>query len=569
MLIREMMSDPLLSKYSVIMLDEAHERTLFLDVVVGLLYKVQRKRPDLRLIISSATLDAEEFKSFFNRNATNDSALDTAAILTVEGRTYPVEVQYAEKPVADYVEATVTTALDIHAELSDGDILAFVTGQEEVSAVCERLRARSETYGARGDAPSQPKRLLVLPMYGGLPAAEQLAVFEPAPEGVRKVIVATNIAEASVTIDGVAYVIDCGFVKMKGYSPDTGLESLVITPVSQASANQRAGRAGRLQPGVVFRLYTEQAFEKLSKTNIPEMQRSNLAGVLLQMKALGIGNVLRFPFLSPPPARSMARGLELLVALGGLDDCGDLTAEIGIAMAEMPLEPMQSRSLLASGALGCSLEVATVLAMLQVQHVFLEPHNRKHAAQKARLRFSCTEGDHLTLLNVYLAFLRHGKSARWCSQHFLNYKSLCRAVEIRGQLLRYLKRFKVPLVSCDGDSDSVLRCIVAGYFSNAARLGLDGKYRTVRDGQQVQVHPSSVLYVEQHPPYVVFNEIMLTSDKYMRDISGVDPEWLSELAPHFYSYKSEVRTAYDDQIESTGALPAAKKLRTYGERNVY
>jgi ATP-dependent RNA helicase DDX35 len=210
MLVREMMADPLLTKYSVIMLDEAHERTLFLDVVVGLLYKIQRKRADLRLIISSATLDAEAFKDFFNTNSTMDPALDTAAILSIEGRTYPVDVFYSEKPVPDYVEAVVSTALDIHAEQPDGDILAFVTGQEEVSAVCERVRSRVESLGASAG------ELLVLPMYGGLPAAEQLRVFDAAPLGTRKFVVATNVAEASVTIEGMAYVIDCGFVKMKG-----------------------------------------------------------------------------------------------------------------------------------------------------------------------------------------------------------------------------------------------------------------------------------------------------------------------------------------------------------------
>lgn len=209
MLVREMMADPLLSKYSVIMLDEAHERTLFLDVVVGLLYKIQRKRPDLRLIISSATLDAESFKEFFNTNATADSRLDTAAILSIEGRTYPVDIFYSEKPVPDYVEAVTSTALDIHTEQPDGDILAFVTGQEEVSAVCERVQSRVDSIHGAGE-------LLVLPMYGGLPAAEQLRVFDAAPPRTRKLVVATNIAEASVTIEGVAYVIDCGFVKMKG-----------------------------------------------------------------------------------------------------------------------------------------------------------------------------------------------------------------------------------------------------------------------------------------------------------------------------------------------------------------
>eukprot|EP00040_Diaphanoeca_grandis_P016307 m.84087 g.84087 ORF g.84087 m.84087 type:complete len:711 (-) comp25707_c0_seq2:27-2159(-) len=555
MIIREMMNDPLLSKYSAIMLDEAHERTLFLDVVVGLLLKVQRKRKDLRLIISSATLDAESFKNFFNTNPTNDPRKDTAAIMSVEGRTYPVDVFYSEKPVADYVEATVRTVLDIHNEEPSGDILAFLTGQDEVEAVCERLRERFEAMK------NSSEKLIVLPMYGGLSAMEQLKVFDSAPDGTRKVVIATNIAEASITIDGVVYIIDCGFSKMKGYSPATGLESLVVAPVSKASANQRAGRAGRVRSGKAFRLYTEDAFKQLRDSSIPEMQRSNLAGVLLQMKALGIDNVLRFPFLSPPPARSMSRGLELLFALGAVDDHCKLTEPLGLRVAELPLEPMQSKVLLSSGEFQCSHEISIIVAMMQVQNVFLTPMNKKTSSQRARMKFSCVEGDHISFLNVYLAFLRHKRSAQWCSQNFLNFKSLTRAVEIRAQLVQYLKRFKIPLVSCEGDVDAILRCIVAGYFANAARLGLDGQYRTIRDQQVLAVHPSSVLYVEQHPKHVIFGEVLLTTQKYMRDISAIEGEWLAELAPHFYDQKlgnlntsTKVLQAIDE--------PATKKRKT-------
>eukprot|EP00039_Didymoeca_costata_P018048 m.331944 g.331944 ORF g.331944 m.331944 type:complete len:709 (-) comp16824_c0_seq1:2032-4158(-) len=552
-LIREMMRDPLLSVYSVIMLDEAHERTLFLDVVVGLLYKIQKKRKDLRIIISSATLDAELFKDFFNTNETNNPAKDTAGILRIEGRTYPVDIHYTMQPVADYVKETVTTVVEIHRTEPAGDILAFLTGQDEVDAVCTQIKERVDDMRGAG-------QVLVLPMYGGLPAMEQMKVFDPAPEGVRKVIIATNIAEASVTIDGIVYVVDCGFVKMKGYSPKSGIESLVVTPVSQASANQRAGRAGRVRSGKTYRLYTESAFQKLRTSNIPEMQRSNLAGVILQMKALGIDNVLRFPFLAPPPAKSMIRGLELLFALGVLDEQGALVDPLGLQIAEFPLDPMMAKMLLNSGEYGCSHEIVTIAAMLQVQHVFLNPPNRKRAAARARLFFSCVDGDHLTLLNVYLAFHRSGKNSQWCSRHFLNYRSLCRAVELRAHLVTYLRRFKVPLVSCDGDEDAIMRCIVSGYFANAARLGLDGKYRTIRDDQTLQVHPSSVLYVEKHPKYVVFNEVLLTSEKYMRDISEIDGEWLAELAPHFYEHKIHIKKT-GAEADSDTEQPATKKQK--------
>ena len=537
-LVREMMRDPLLTKYSVIMLDEAHERTLHLDIVIGLLSKIQKKRKDLRLLISSATMDAEGFKRFFNSSSSNGNA----AIMQIGGRTYPVDIFYSLKSVPDYVAATVQTIIDIHNEQPSGDVLAFLTGQDEVDAVCKELRERAEAQPHQSSV-----ELMPVPFYGGLVASEQLKVFDVAPDGVRKAIIATNIAEASVTIEGIVYVVDCGFVKTKGYSPQTGIESLVVAPVSRASANQRAGRAGRVQAGKAYRLYTEDAYQtSLPDANIPEMQRSNVAGVLLQLKALGIDNVLRFPFLSPPSSKAMIRGLDLLHALGAIDGNSKLAEPLGVQIAEFPLQPTMAKMLLCSGDFECSHEIVTIAAMLQVQHVFVCPQNKKHASNRAKLHFSCAEGDHITLLNVYLAFIREGKSSRWCSRHFLNFQSLSRAAEIRSQLVHYLRRFGVPLLSCNGDVDSVLRCITAGYFANAARLGLDGKYRTLRDNQLLEVHPSSVLYVETHPKYVIFNEVLLTSAKYMRDISQVEPSWLSELAPHFYEFNVPIKQATED-----------------------
>ena len=262
-----------------------------------------------------------------------------------------------------------------------------------------------------------------------------------------------------------------------------------------------------MRPGKCYRLYTEADYRALAPGTIPEMQRSNLAGVLLQMKALGITNVVRFPFLSPPPAAAMARGLELLLALGAIGEDGSLVEPLGARMAELPLEPQQAKMLLESGPMGCSQEIAAIVAMLQVQHVFVEPRNRRRASQRARLHFSVHEGDLLTMLNVFLAFLRHRQSPQWCSQNFVNYKSLARAVEVRAQLLGFLRRFGLPTVSADGDDAAILRCIAKGYFANAARLGMDGKYKTIRDGQVLEVHPSSCFYVEDKPKYVVYGEV--------------------------------------------------------------
>ncbi|XP_043382922.1 probable ATP-dependent RNA helicase DHX35 isoform X4 [Chelonia mydas] len=477
MLVREMMADPLLTRYSVLMLDEAHERTLYTDIAIGLLKKIQKKRGELRVIVASATLDAEKFRDFFNQNETNDPSKDTSMILTVEGRTFPVDIFYIQSPVPDYVKSTVETVMKIHQSESDGDILAFLTGQ---------------------------------------------------------VIVATNIAETSITINGIAFVIDCGFVKLRAYNPKTAIECLVVVPVSKASANQRAGRAGRNRSGKCYRLYTEEDFEKLPQSTVPEMQRSNLAPVILQLKALGIDNVLRFPFLSPPPAQSMVQALELLYALGGLDKHCRLTEPLGMRIAEFPLNPMFAKMLLESGNFGCSQEILSIAAMMQIQNIFMFPPNQKAQAIRKHRKFAVEEGDHLTMLNVYEAFIKHSKNSQWCQEHFLNYKGLVRATTVREQLKKLLVKFKVPKKSSEGDPDPVLRCIVSGFFANAAKCHSTGAYRTIRDDQELHIHPTSVLYAEKPPRWVIYNEVIQTSRYYMRDVTAIESTWLLELAPHFY-----------------------------------
>ncbi|XP_008317580.1 probable ATP-dependent RNA helicase DHX35 [Cynoglossus semilaevis] len=530
MLVREMMADPLLRKYSVLMLDEAHERTLYTDIALGLLKKIQKKRPEMRLIVASATLDAEKFHDFFNQNESGDPAKDTCGILTVEGRTFPVDVFYTVSPVPDYVKATVETVMKIHETEEDGDVLAFLTGQEEVEKVVSLLQDEARSLARYG----MKKHLRILPMYSGLPYAEQMKVFERAPSSVRKVVVATNIAETSITINGIVFVIDCAFVKLRAYNPSTAIESLLVTPISKASASQRAGRAGRNRPGKCFRLYTEEDFEKLPSSTVPEMQRSNLAPVILQLKALGIDNVLRFSFLSPPPAQTMVQALELLYALGGLDHYGRLTEPMGVRMAEFPLSPMFTKMLLESGNFGCSKEIVTIAATMQIQNIFVVPSNQKKAAAREHRKFAVAEGDHLTMLNVYEAFLKHQKSSQWCQEHFLNYKGLLRAVMVREQLRRLMNKFKVPRNSSEGDPDVILKCIVSGFFANAARIHHSGSYRTLRDDRELHIHPNSVLYGEKPPKWVVFSEIVQTSKYYMRDVTAVESSWLVELAPHFY-----------------------------------
>uniref|UniRef100_A0A8H7NE43 Uncharacterized protein n=1 Tax=Bionectria ochroleuca TaxID=29856 RepID=A0A8H7NE43_BIOOC len=301
LLIREALVDPLLSRYSVIMVDEAHERSISTDVLLGLLRKIKRKRPDLRIIISSATLQAEEFLKFFSEGPedtttgkNNSKENEVATIISLEGRTYPIDILYLESSAEDYVEKAIKTVFDIHTQEGPGDILVFLTGREEIDTAVQAVSERASELDAR-QGTLQP-----LHLYAGLSTEEQMYVFDKTPDNTRKVVFSTNIAEASVTIEGIVYVVDCGFVKQRAYNPKTGIETLTATPVSKASAQQRAGRAGRTKPGKCFRLYTEDSYGALPDANIPEIQRSNLAPIILQLKALGIDNIVRFGFLSPP-----------------------------------------------------------------------------------------------------------------------------------------------------------------------------------------------------------------------------------------------------------------------------
>ena len=458
---------------------------------------------------------------------------DTAVIMSIEGREYPVDVFYSVDPVPDYLKGTVETVLKIHRQSEDGDVLCFLTGQEEVENVVSLLIEEARKLS------KDAQKLMVLPMYGSLPASEQLRVFHRTPNSTRKIVVATNIAETSITINGVVYVVDCGFVKIKAFNPQVGIESLVIVPLSRASAVQRAGRAGRVRSGKAYRLYTEEDFCKLATNTVPEMQRTSMAGVILQLKAMGIDNVLRFDFLSPPPAQNMVCGLELLFALGGIDENARLTTPLGIQMAELPVDPMMAKMLLSSEEFGCSEEVVTIAAMMQIQNVFITPYKQKSNSVKAKRKFSCEEGDHLSLLNVYNAFIKYGSSSRWCHANFLNYKGLCRATEIRLQLKRILKRSKVKLLSCGGDVDAIRKCICTGFFANAARYHYSGVFKTVRDDHSLLMHPTSVLYPEPPPNWVVFNEIVHTSKEFMRDVTVIKAEWLHDLAPHYYEFGTQ------------------------------
>ena len=522
MLLREFLTEPDLGAYSALMIDEAHERTLHTDILFGLVKDIARFRPELKLLISSATMDAQKFAKYF----------DDAPIFNIPGRRYPVDIHYTPQPEANYLAAAVTTVFQIHITQGRGDILVFLTGQEEIESAEMSLQETARKLG------SKVPEMIICPIYANLPSELQAKIFEPTPPNARKVVLATNIAETSLTIDGIVYVIDPGFVKENVYNARTGMESLVVTPCSRASANQRSGRAGRVAPGKCFRLYTKFAFHnELDDSTMPEIQRTNLNSVVLLLKSLGINNLIEFDFMDPPPAETLIRALENLYALGALNDQGELT-KMGRQMAEFPTDPMLARAILAADKHGCVEEVLSIISMLgESSALFYRPKDKKLLADSARKRFTVHGGgDHLSLLNIWNQWVDSEFSYVWARENYLQQRSLTRARDVRDQLAKLCDRVEVTITSAGASNIPVIaKAITAGFFPNAARLQKGGdSYRTVKSGGlTVYLHPSSTL-MEERPKWVIFYELVMTSKEYMRGNLSITPEWLVEVAPHFH-----------------------------------
>lgn len=555
MLVRESAGEDGLSGCSVLILDEAHERSVHTDILLGLVKTALDggKHPELRVIVMSATIQATPFINFFGGPS-------NVQLLKIPGRLYPVETFYTPVPEPDFLEGALIAILQIHIFRKPGDMLVFLPGQEDIDGLQRLLGEKRQVIAdRRRDAPDEPiftaqeagqlagppaKQVgdfVVRPIFAALPFDQQELVFQAPPPGVRKIVLATNIAETSITIPGIRVVIDTGLVKMKLCHPQTGIEILQLVETSKASAQQRAGRAGREAPGEVYRLYVESYFSLLPAMTPPEILRCELASIYLQLKTLGVANVAKFPLVDRPPQEALVKAAHFLCRIGALDrSSGELT-EVGRKLSIMPIHPLYSYLLLISSEFECVAEALTIVAMISTETPFFISKKGTKEASGATRPVLHEDGDHLSLLSIFTQWKKHPQPKSFAFQHDLNNAALKLASNIREQLKELVQRsWNMQISSCGGPKNwmVVRRCLLKACFTQTARLDeVSGNtYQTLLSRQEAKLHPSSILFKKRPlPQCVVYAELVTTSKNYLRTVTEVDPSWLTELCPQHFA----------------------------------
>jgi ATP-dependent helicase HrpA len=546
-LLNEISGDRDLLRYDTLIIDEAHERSLNIDFILGYLKQLLPRRRDLKVIITSATIDPERFSQHFGG----------APIVEVSGRTYPVEVRY--RPIADDQVQAIVDAIDELARAGPGDILVFLSGEREIRDTADALAG-------------QP-RLDVLPLYGRLAAAEQHRVFEPAATMTRRVVLATNVAETSLTVPGIRSVIDPGTARISRYSLRTKVQRLPIEPISQASANQRKGRCGRVADGICVRLYSEEDFQSRPEFTDPEIQRTNLASVILQMAAARLGDVRAFPFVDPPDPRSITDGVRLLEELNAFDR-GRLT-DLGAKMARLPVDPRIARMICEAATRGCAREILVIAAALSIQDPRERPADNQQAADTAHRRFAQPESDFLTFVALwdYLAQRQRELSGsafrRLCRAEFLNYLRVREWQDLHAQLQSLAADLGVKTQTSSSERMVVHTCLLSGLLSHVGMKVVlpPGKVSGRRPlteylgarGTRFAIFPGSAL-ARKPPDWVVAAELVETSRLWGRLVAEIEPEWVETVAQHL------VKREYSEPRwnKKRGAVVATEKVTLYG-----